>query len=88
MEKKKIKKIKNTKRYFFSVIEEMIQNPDYFGYRGGRIEVYDNQSESPYAIYEARFLIPAEFMMSFRETFDFKESDLMPYFRWDIEETK
>jgi hypothetical protein len=29
------------KRYFFSVVEEMVMNPKYKGYRGGRIEVYD-----------------------------------------------
>jgi hypothetical protein len=30
-----------SKRYFFSVVEEMIMSPKYDGYRGGRIEVRD-----------------------------------------------
>jgi len=67
------------KRYFFSVIEEGIQNPKFAGYKGGRIEVYDRKSKSGYACYEARFLIPQEFIDIFRDTWDFKESDKMPY---------
>ena len=78
----KTKKVK--KRYFFNVIEEMIMNPKYSKFRGGRIEVYDKKRKDGYASYEARFLIPAEFMDAFREVFDFKESDEMPYIRWDI----
>ena len=70
-------------RYFFSVIEETIQNPEYYGYCGGRIEVYDRDSKTGYAIYEARFLIPEELMENFRNTFDFKESDKLPYIRWE-----
>ena len=42
------------KRYFLSVIEEMIQNPEYEMYRGGRIEVYDSKFKSGYAVYEGR----------------------------------
>ena len=72
------------KRYFFNVIEEMVMNPEYSQFRGGRIEVYDSKSKSGYAIYEARFFIPEEFMDAFREVFDFKESDEMPYIHWDI----
>ena len=74
-----------TKKYFFNVIEEGIQNPDYFGYCGGRIEVYDRDSDTGYAIYEARFLIPEELMGAFRETFDFKESDKMPFIKWEYD---
>jgi len=73
------------KRYFFSVIEEMIMNPQYKGYRGGRIEVYDRKEKSGYTCYEARFLIPEEFMEDFRKLWDFKEADKMPYIRWDYE---
>ena len=76
------------KRYFFSVVEEMIMNPKYDGYRGGRIEVYDRKDDSGYACYEARFLIPEEFMDAFRELWDFKESDKMPHIRWDFSETR
>ena len=63
----------------------MIQNPDYKGFRGGRIEIYDKESKSDYAVWEARFLLPVEFYYTFRELFDFKESDLMPYISWDYE---
>jgi len=73
------------KRYFYSIVEEAIQNPEYFGYRGGRIEVFDNQSKSSYPIAEYRFLIPEEFIDGFRETFDFKESDLPVMIKWDME---
>ena len=44
------------KEYFLSVIEEMILNSDYKGFRGGRIEVYKNNSS--YAEWEFRFFIP------------------------------
>jgi hypothetical protein len=72
------------KRYFFSVVEECIMNSDYEGYRGGRIEVYDNQDDSGYAIGEARFFIPEEFIEGFRNLFDFKESDKEIFIDWDM----
>jgi hypothetical protein len=68
-----------SKRYSFSGVEEMIGNPDYKNFKGGRIEVYDKKDKSGYACYEARFLIPIEFMDSFRETWDLKESDEMDF---------
>ena len=73
------------KRYFFSVIEEMILNPDpkFKGFRMGRIEVSDEQSDSAFPIYEARFMIPEEFYEDFRAVFDFKESDVMPRITWE-----
>jgi len=73
------------KRYFFSVVEEFIQNPDYAGYRAGRIEVHDNHSKSEYAVYEARFMIPEEFYQAFCDLWDFRESDLMPMIHWEVE---
>ena len=76
------------KRYFFSVVEEMIMNPKYDGYRGGRIEVRDRKGKSDYACYEARFLIPEEFMDTFRELWDLKESDKMPYIHWEYPKVK
>lgn len=76
------------KRYFFSVVEEGIMNPKYKDYRGGRIEVYDRKDKRGYACYEARFLIPEEFMDSFREVWDFKESDEMPFIHWHYSEVK
>jgi len=41
--------------YFLSFVEEAVMNPNYEGYVGGRIEVYDNGSDNPYAIEEIRF---------------------------------
>ena len=81
-------KQKKGKRYFFSVVEEGIMNKKYQHFRGGRIEVYDTRDKSGYACYEARFFIPEEFMDSFRETWDFKESDEMPFIRWDYSEVE
>jgi hypothetical protein len=71
------------KRYFFSVVEEMIMNPDFKGFRGGRIEVSDEQSDNAFPIYEAHFLVPEELYEDFRAVFDFKESDLMPRITWE-----
>lgn len=76
------------KRYFFSVVEEMIMNPKYKGYRGGRIEVYDQKDKRGYACYEARFLMPEEFMDGFHKLWEFKESDKMPFIRWDYSVVK
>lgn len=76
------------KRYYFNVVEEGVLNPDYKGFRAGRIEVFDTQSDSPYADYEARFLMPEELFESFVNTFDLKESDLMPYIVWNLEGDK
>lgn len=44
-----------SKTYFLSFIEEGILNSDYFGYVGGRIEVYEVGLDD-YAIEEIRFL--------------------------------
>ncbi|PIU76174.1 hypothetical protein COS75_00450 [Candidatus Pacearchaeota archaeon CG06_land_8_20_14_3_00_35_12] len=78
---------KKHKRYSFSVTEEMVMNPKYFGFRGGRIEIFDRKSQSPYSIYEARFFVPEEFFEAFREVFDGKETNKSPkktYLRWDM----
>ena len=72
------------KRYFYTVTEEAVQNPDFFGFRAGRVEVYDRDSDSPYAMDEYRFMIPEELFQGFRETFDFKESDLPVMIKWDM----
>ena len=74
------------KRYFFSIIEEAILNPDpkYQGYRTGRIEVTDNQSDEHYPR-EYRFWIPEEFYEGFRKLFDFKESDKPIYINFTME---
>ena len=58
-------------KYFISFIEEGIQNPDYYGYVGGRIEVY---SDGPYADEEIRFLTKRiEEFITFRDEWDFKK---------------
>lgn len=85
MAKRGDKKLKKG-RYFFSVIEEMVQNPEYAWGRGGRIEVYEEGQG--YAIFEARFFLPKEFATKFREVFDFKSSDHMPMIRWDYKSPK
>ena len=81
---------KKERRFFFSVIEEGIMNPDYKGYRGGRVEWFDKKDKSAksYASGEARFFIPEEFMGGFRELFDFKESDLPIMIDWRMKEEK
>ena len=76
------------KRYFFNVIEEFIMNENAGKFCAGRIEVYDSKKGRDYACYEARFLIPKKFMIDFRKMWDFKESDEMPYIRWDYAEAK
>jgi len=76
--------MKKEPRYFLSVVEEGVMNPKFFGYRAGRIEIYDNQSKSGYAIDEARFLIPEEFFHAFREVFDFKHTDMPVVIEWNM----
>jgi len=73
-------------RYFFSVVEESVINPDYKGYRGGRIEVSDTESTTSKPIYEATVLLPEEFWEQFRKVFDWKESSCMPRIIWDYQE--
>lgn len=67
--------MKIKKRFFFSIVEEMIMNRDYDGYAAGRIEVYDNKIGGGYHHYEGRFFIPLELLDDFRKLIDFVESD-------------
>ena len=78
------KQPKSCKRYFMSVIEEMVMNTEYQWGRGGRIEVTDSKSKSDYPVYEARWFLPCEIADKFREIFDFKEFDKLPYLRFDM----
>ena len=80
---KKAGKASKNGRYFFSVIEESVMNPEYRWGRGGRIEVYDSKDKRGYAMYEARWFVPVEFADAFREVFDFKYSDHLPVIRWE-----
>ena len=71
-------------RYFLSVVEECIMNRTFDGFRAGRIEIYDEKKDTPYAIDEARFMIPEEFIEGFRELFDFKHTDKPIRIDWDM----
>ena len=64
------------KKYWISFVEEGIQHPDYFGCVGGRVEVYDYDDDSGYAIDEYRFLTRkrTEFE-NFRELWDCQDVD-------------
>lgn len=70
-------------RYCFNVVEQAVMNPKSFGYRSVRVEIYDKESHSDFAVYEASVLLPAEFMDGFIELFDGKESDLLPSILWE-----
>lgn len=59
------------KPYSLSAVEEGIQNPDYAGFSGGRIEVY--KEGVSYAAYEFRFLLPTEVWIKLREVLDFTD---------------
>ena len=88
MIQKKLKEVgkEKDKRFFFNVIEECVMNKDYQMFRCGRIEVFDEQNPSGYAVYEARFKIPEELFSAFREAFDFKTSDYLPCINFDMED--
>jgi len=59
------------KKYFLSFVEEMVLNPNYQGYVGGRIEVYVENQE--YAVEEIRFFTKKiEKFYRFRKKWDFK----------------
>jgi len=63
--------ILSTKKIFISFIEECIMNPDYYGYVGGRIEVY---RKGPYADEEIRFFTDkVEKFNAFRDAWDMKD---------------
>ena len=72
------------KRYFLSVVEECVMNPDFMWGRGGRIEVTDNESDSPYPVYESRWFVPCEVADAFRDLWDFKEFDHLPYLDFNL----
>ncbi len=70
--KSKKKNFYTPEGFFLSVVEEAVMNPDYAGYIGGRVEVYDNHS--PYNIEEVRFFTrKTEEFYKFREEIDFKQ---------------
>ena len=79
---------KQKKRYFYTFTEEMIMNRDWDGYFGGRIEVYDRESKTGYAVYEGRVFLPRECYGRFRECFDMVESDCGMMLKMDFGVTK
>lgn len=70
------------KKYFLSFVEEMVLNPNYQGYVGGRIEVYVKNQE--YAVEEIRFFTKKiKSFNKFREKWDFQEISV-----YDLEKIK
>jgi len=67
-----------------NVIEEMVMNKEYQWGRGGRIEITDTKSKSHYPVYEARWFVPTEVADAFRNIWDFKEFDKLPYLSFDM----
>lgn len=62
--------------YFLSFVDAVIQNENYFGWRGGRIEVYNNETDYPYAEEEIRYLTPnVKEFAKFKERWDFEDVD-------------
>ena len=69
-------KSQKSKRFFINVVEYAVMNPKFEGFSVARIEVYDNHSKSPYAVYEGNVTMPIELFAKFRELIDFQEFDL------------
>ena len=60
--------------YFISFIEECALSPKYEGCAGGRVEIYDNEGDNPYAIEEIRFFTSnRDRFYEFREKWDFED---------------
>lgn len=66
---------KKDKRFWLNVIEYGVMNPKFYGFRVGRIEVFDSKLNSPYPAYEGSFCLPEEVGYKFRELIDFKHFD-------------
>lgn len=63
------------RKYFISFIEEfwLGRATKYIDWKQGRMEVYDNFGDSPYAIDEIRFCNNADDWYKFREEWDFRD---------------
>ena len=83
-----IQEVKSNKRYFISIIEYAIMNNNWEGFRMGRVEVYDNESDSSYAMYEGFIRLPDKAFEQLRDELDFKYFDKLPYLRFDITEVE
>lgn len=66
------KTVKLKHKYFFNVIEEAVQNEDYYGIRAGRIEI--SRDDKEYPVDEIRFRLPEKFYSALSEAIDFKET--------------
>jgi hypothetical protein len=66
----------SAKKFFLNFVEEAVMNPNYEGYIGGRVEVFDEPSEDGHAIEEIRFFTnkQSEFYY-FRDKWDFETVD-------------
>ena len=60
------------KRHFLSFVEECVMNPRYAGYIGGRMEIFDNEGDSQYAMDEDRYFTKDVGFYKFRDKWDFK----------------
>jgi len=79
---------KKHKRFFLSVVEYGMMNPDYQDMQAGRIEVFDSFKKSHYQDYEASYCLPLEIAYAFRNLFDFKYFNKIPYIRFDYSEVE
>ena len=62
------------KHYFLSFIEESVMNSEYQGFIGGRIEVYDEHVQHPYAAEEISYLTTkVDELEALRDKYDFKD---------------
>ena len=65
-------KMRKTKcKFFLNFVEEAVLNPDYYGYRGGRVEVVDDKDMYPGE--EIRFLTRNEAFDNFRDKWDMRD---------------
>lgn len=76
-------------RYSFSCVEQVVQNPDWKGYRNFRVEVFDRKSKDAYAITEFSFTVPEALYDRLYEIWDGFETDHLPQIscstHWNID---
>lgn len=65
-------------KYFITFTEEGIQNEKYFGYTGGRAEIFEQESQ--YDIDEYRYLTKRKSFWGFRDFFEFKNVNIIGLF--------
>jgi len=62
--------MKTKGKFFLNFVEEAILNPDYYGYRGGRVEVVDDKAMYPCE--EIRFFTSRVTFIDFRDKWDMR----------------